>query len=85
MELSEHTARLLVSDPGSDDFLESTRVLAADAFSNDHALAAQATQVIFSQIIEPWADSFDPLLCERYLVFMAELLLHKEGPIRENL
>lgn len=80
MPPSALAALVLSQTPGSEPWRKAAHSLAQAAFSTDPAAAAEATRCIFSEIVEPWSDSFEPQACDRYLAFMAECLLIDGSP-----
>lgn len=85
MRVAELVRGVLGSVTGSREFAELTRVLAGTAFSSDHRVAREATQAIFGEIVEPWADSFQPDLAVRYVAFMSEAVFAPGSPIASAL
>lgn len=81
MQASKLATGVLESEPGSGEWLACVRDLAEAAFSPSGKLAEESTQAIFTRIIEPWADQFDPLLCQRYTEFMSEVLYAPNSPV----
>lgn len=77
---------VITSSPlDSQDFVEGSRSLAGLAFSGERPVAEAATRAIFTDIVEPWSDQFEPRLCKSYLAFMSEVL-HAEGsPVKADL
>ena len=85
MRVAELVRGVLESATGSGEFAELTQALAEAAFSDDHAVAREATQAIFGEIVEPWADSFEPDLAVRYVAFMSEAVFAPGSPIVSSL
>lgn len=67
--------------PGSRGFTDCTRSLAEAAFCSDPDLAAAATKALFSELVEEWADRFEPSLCATYAAFMSEVLHAPGSPL----
>ncbi len=67
--------------PGSRGFSDCTRSLAEAAFCSDPDLAAAATKALFSELVEEWADRFEPSLCATYAAFMSEVLYAPGSPV----
>ena len=67
--------------PGSRGFTDCTRSLAEAAFCSDPELAAAATKALFSELVEEWADCFEPSLCATYAAFMSEVLHAPGSPV----
>ena len=67
--------------PGSRGFNDCTRSLAEAAFCSDPDLAAAATKALFSELVEEWADRFEPSLCATYAAFMSEVLYAPGSPV----
>ncbi len=67
--------------PGSSRFTDCTRSLAEAAFCSDPDLAAAATKALFSELVEEWADCFEPSLCATYAAFMSEVLHAPGSPV----
>lgn len=67
--------------PGSRGFTDCTRSLAEAAFCSDPDLAAAATKALFSELVEEWADRFEPSLCATYAAFMSEVLYAPGSPV----
>ena len=67
--------------PGSRGFADSARALAEAAFSSDPDVAAAATKALFSELVEEWADRFEPSLCATYAAFMSEVLYAPGSPV----
>ena len=85
MRVAELVRGVRESSPGSSEFADLTRALAERAFSQDHRVAKDATNAIFGEIVEPWADSFEPDLAQRYVAFMSETVYAPGSPIVSNL
>lgn len=85
MRFSELAIDVAEAEPGAARWTAATRALAEAAFSDDPELVRDSTQAIFAQIVEPWADRFDPALCERYVAFMSEALYVSNSPVRKQL
>ena len=66
---------------GSPGFTTCARSLAEAAFGSDPRLAATATKAVFSELVEDWADRFEPALCATYAAFMSEVLCAPGSPI----
>ena len=81
MRIAELVRGVLQSELDSSEFAELTRALAETAFSEDHRAAGEATRAIFGEIVEPWADSFEPDLAVRYVAFMSEAVFAPGSPI----
>ena len=81
MRVTELVRGVLQSELGCGEFAEFTQALAETAFSEDHRVATEATRAIFGQIVEPWADSFEPDLAVRYVAFMSEAVFAPGSPI----
>ncbi len=81
MHVAELATGVLESEPRSGEWVACTRALAEAAFSPSRKLAQESTQAIFTRIVEPWADQFDPALCERYMEFMSEVLYAPNSPV----
>lgn len=75
MPPSALAALVLSQAPGSEPWRKAAHALSQAALSPDPAAAAEATRCIFSDLVEPWSDSFEPQACNDYLDFMAECLL----------
>ena len=71
--------------PGSSGFTECARALAEAAFCSDAHLAAVATRALFSEVVEDWADRFEPSLCVAYAALMSEVLYAPGSPISGSL
>lgn len=67
--------------PGSRRFTDCTRSLAEAAFCSDPDLAAAATKALFSELVEEWADCFEPSHCATYAAFMSEVLHAPGSPV----
>lgn len=74
MEVADLVRGVLESSPGSLEFAKWSRSLGAEAFSTSRKRAEAATNAIFGEIVEPWADSFLPDACIQYVHFMSEVL-----------
>ncbi len=85
MQVADLTRGLKACEPGSRQFSGYARALAEAAFSADRTKAQEATEKVCSEIIEPWADQFEPSLCESYACFMAEVLFAPGSPVAEDL
>ena len=81
MDIPALTRGVLESAPGSDKFVDCTRALAEAALARDRGLAREATRAIFSDIVEPWSDSFEPDLVDSYVYFMSEVVYAPRSPI----
>ena len=66
--------------PGSPGFTSCARCLAEAAFGSEPHLAATATKALFSELVEDWADRFEPALCATYAAFMSEVLCAPGSP-----
>lgn len=73
------------SPPGSRDFIRGARLLAARAFSAEGRVARNATTSVFSDIVEPWSDSFSADSCDAYVAFMSEVMCSAGSPIAGEL
>lgn len=51
------------------------------AFCSEPDLAASATKALFSELVEEWADRFEPSLCATYAAFMSEVLYAPGSPV----
>ncbi|MDE0263040.1 MAG: hypothetical protein OXJ37_11620 [Bryobacterales bacterium] len=67
--------------PGSPSFTDCARALAETAFCSDSDRAAAATKALFSELVEEWADGFEPSLCATYAAFMSEVLYAPGSPV----
>ena len=85
MRVAELVRGVLESSTGSSEFAGYTQSLAERAFSRNPQVAAEATKAVFGGIIEPWADSFEPDLVGRYVVFMSEVVYASGSPIASTL
>ena len=66
---------------GSSGFTTCARSLAEAAFGPDPRLAASATKALFSELVEDWADRFEPALCSTYAALMCEVLFAPGSPV----
>lgn len=73
-------ALVLSETPGSKSWRKAVHALAKAALSADTESATDATRCIFSDLVEPWSDDFEPQACNRYLEFMSECLLYGGNP-----
>ena len=71
--------------PGSSGFTECARALAEAAFGADAHLAVVATRALFSEVVEDWADRFEPSLCVSYAALMSEVLYAPGSPVADSL
>ena len=71
--------------PGSSGFTECARALAEAAFGADAHLAVVATRALFSEVVEEWADRFEPSLCVSYAALMSEVLYAPGSPVADSL
>ncbi len=85
MQIPELVRDILESPLESTRFREATLDLTDKGLAPERDLASTATRAMFEDIVEPWADSFDPINAERYVAFMAEVVLAPRSPIRERL
>lgn len=85
MNVRELVRGVLESKQGSKRFVACSGALGNAAMAKDRVLAKEATQVMFQQIVEPWSDSFDPPLVDRYVRFMSEVVLARRSPIAAKL
>ncbi len=67
--------------PGSRHFAGCARALAEAALAPDPRLAEAATKALFSELVEEWADRFEPSLCAKYAAFMSEVLYARGSPL----
>ena len=81
MRVAELVRGVLSSEIDSGEFAELTQAIAEAAFSKDDVVAREATGAIFREIVEPWADSFEPDLAVRYVAFMSEAVFAPGSPI----
>ena len=73
------------NQPGSPGFTSCARSLAEAALGPDPNLAATATKALFSELVEEWADRFEPALCATYAAFMSEVLCAPGSPAAASL
>ena len=85
MEASELARGVLDASPGSKQFLACSRSLAELAFSRNRKVAAEATRIIFDDIVQRWADRFEPDLCDVHASFMAEVVYAQGSPVATRL
>ena len=85
MRVAELVRGVLQSELDSGEFAELTQSLAETAFAKDCGVAREATRAIFGEIVEPWADSFEPDLAVRYVAFMCEAVFAPGSPIVSTL
>lgn len=53
---------------------ELAKALAGDALASDDYLAAYASRALFSELVEPLADAFEPAYCDCYAAFFAHVI-----------
>ena len=85
MSLRGLVGSVKASPPDSQEFLDASRSLASLAFERDRPVAEAATRAIFADIVEPWSDRFEPVLCECYLAFMSEVMYAEGSPVKADL
>lgn len=81
MRVADLVSGVKEHQPGSRGFTDCTRSLAEAAFCSDPDLAAAATKALFSELVEEWADRFEPSLCATYAAFMSEVLYAPGSPV----
>ena len=81
MRVADLVSGVKEHQPGSRGFTDCTRSLAEAAFCPDPDLAAAATKALFSELVEEWADRFEPSLCATYAAFMSEVLYAPGSPV----
>lgn len=81
MRVADLVSGVKEHQPGSRGFTDCTRSLAEAAFCSDPDLAATATKALFSELVEEWADRFEPSLCATYAAFMSEVLYAPGSPV----
>ncbi|MYB51164.1 MAG: hypothetical protein F4X77_03025 [Acidobacteriia bacterium] len=81
MRVADLVSGVKEHQPGSRGFTDCTRSLAEAALCSDPELAAAATKALFSELVEEWADRFEPSHCATYAAFMSEVLYAPGSPV----
>lgn len=85
MTASELARGVLEASSGSRDFVNYSCALASLAFSRNRKVAAEATRVVFSDVVQPLAERFDSTSSHAHAAFMAEVVHAPGSPISGTL
>ena len=85
MTATELARGVMEASLGSRDFARYSRSLASLAFSRNRKIAAEATHVVFADVVQPLADRFEDDSYDVHAAFMAEAVHAPGSPITADI